>query len=97
VVKNLGKKAAAKDLAKKTLANVDLHHQSPINNKTKPNKANPNIDENNKLNSIFSRICLVPCASSVLFDDGEGYMCILCMTVESMIHGYHELYKQTIA
>jgi len=29
-VKNLGKKAAAKDLAKKTLANVDLHRQSPI-------------------------------------------------------------------
>jgi len=30
-----------------------------------------NIDEHNKTNSVFSRIYLVPCASSVLFDDGE--------------------------
>jgi len=72
------------------------NRQSLINNKTKPNEAIPNIDEHNKTNSVFSRICLVPYASSMLFDDGKGYMCILCMTVESMIHGYHELYKQTI-
>jgi len=68
-----------------------------INNKIKPNEAMPNIHEHNKMNSVFSRICLVPHASSMLFDDGEGYMCILCMTVESMMHGYYELYKQTIA
>jgi len=64
--------------------------QSLINNKTKPNEVIPNIDENNETNSVFSRIGLVPCASSVLFDDGEEYMHMLSMTVESMIHGYHE-------
>jgi len=41
------------------------------NSKTRPNEAIPNIDEHNKMNSVFFRICLVPCASSVLFDDGE--------------------------
>ena len=35
------------------------------------NEAIPNIDEYNKMNTIFSRICLVPRASNVLFDDGE--------------------------
>jgi len=29
-VKNFGEKAALQGLAKKTLANVDLHHQLPI-------------------------------------------------------------------
>jgi len=96
-------------LAKKTLANVNLHRQSKINSKTKLNEAIPNysfarvarplfwhmqgvieapvpsdnflampdyirnIDEHNynKTNSVFSRIYLVPRASSVLFDDGE--------------------------
>jgi len=43
----------------------------------------PNIDEHNKANSVFSRICLVPRASGVLFDDEKH-------TVESMIHGHHE-------
>jgi len=32
----------------------------------------------------------VPHASSVLYDDGKGYMYILSMTVESIIHGYHK-------
>jgi len=36
-VKKFGEKAGLQGLAKKTLANVDLHHQSTINIKTKPN------------------------------------------------------------
>jgi len=71
VVKKFDKKGYCKALAKKTLANVDLHRQSLINSKTKPNDAIPNIDEHNKTNSVFFRICLVPHASSVLFDDDE--------------------------
>jgi len=51
--------------------NVDLHCQSSINSKTKPNKSIPNIDEYNKMNSVFLRIYLVPRASGMLFDDGE--------------------------
>jgi len=46
-----------------------------------------NIDEHNKMNSVFSRIYLVPLASSVLFDDGE----VNCSPYLSWI------YKQTIA
>jgi len=42
MVKNFGEKAALQGLAKKTLANVDLHRQSKITSKTKPNKAIPN-------------------------------------------------------
>ena len=38
-VKKFGEKAALQGLAKKTLANVDLHRQSKINSKTKPNEA----------------------------------------------------------
>jgi len=34
-VKKFGEKAALQDLAKKTLANVDLHRQSKIDSKTK--------------------------------------------------------------
>jgi len=56
---------------------------SLINSKTKPNEAIPNIDEHNKTNSVFS-ICLMPRASSVLFNDGEAW------TVQSIIRGYHE-------
>ena len=98
--KNFGEKFAAKDWYKKLwwrMLTCFTNCQSLINNKMKPNDAIPYINEHNKTNSVFSRICLVPHASSVLFDDDEGYMYILCMTVESMIHGYHELYKQTIA
>jgi len=40
-VKNFGEKAALQGLAKKTLANVDLHRQLKINSKTKPNKVIP--------------------------------------------------------
>jgi len=65
------------------------NRQSLINNKTKLNEAIPNNDEHNKMNSVFSRICVVPHASIVLFDDDEGYVYILSMTVESMIHNYH--------
>jgi len=36
-VKKFGEKVALQGLAKKTLANVDLHRQSTINIKTKPN------------------------------------------------------------
>jgi len=68
------------------------NHQSLINNKMKLDEAIPNIDEHNKTNSIFSRICLVPRANSVLLDDGKGYVYILSMTVESMIHGYQANY-----
>ena len=77
MVKKFGEKAAAKDW-RKTLANVDLHHQSSIISKTKLNKAIPNIDEHNKTNSVFFRICLVPRASGVFL------MMVRC-TVESMI------------
>jgi len=38
-VKKFGEKAALQGLAKKTLVNVDLHSQSKINSKTKPNEA----------------------------------------------------------
>jgi len=38
-VKKFGEKAALLGLAKKTLANVDLHRQSKLNSKTKPNGA----------------------------------------------------------
>jgi len=60
MVKNFGgKKLQLKDCFKglaKTLANVDLHCQSSINNKTKLNEAISNINEHNKMSSIFSRI-----------------------------------------
>jgi len=72
---------AVKTLAKRLLQRIGkklwrmltciANHQSSINDKTKPNKAIPNIDEHNKANFVFSRICLEPPASSVLFDDGE--------------------------
>jgi len=39
VVKKFGEKATLQGLVKKTLVNVDLHCQSKINSKTKPNKA----------------------------------------------------------
>jgi len=47
MIKNFGskkfwQKGCCKELAKKTLANVDLHCQSTINSKMKPNKAIPN-------------------------------------------------------
>jgi len=35
MVKKFGEKAALQGLAKKTLANVDLHHQSKVNSKIK--------------------------------------------------------------
>jgi len=73
-VKNFGKKAVAKDWQKKLWLRMLTcigNRQSLINNKTKPNEAIPNIDEHYKMNSIFSRICLVSRASSTLFGDGE--------------------------
>jgi len=90
--KKLWQKGCCKGLVKKPLANVDLHRQSLINSKTKPNEAIPNINVHNKKHSIFSRICLVPHASSMLFDDGEGYVYMLYLTVESMIHAYQANY-----
>jgi len=54
----------------------------------KPNEAIPNINEHNKTNSVFSRVCLVPRASSMLLDDSKEFMYIL--SIESMIRGYHE-------
>jgi len=87
-VKKFGEKTAAKDW-QKTLANVDLHHQLLINN-MKPNEAIPNIDEYNKMNSVFSRICLVPHASSVLFDDDEVH----CRVYDLWLS---QIYKQTVA
>jgi len=76
-------------IGKKTLwLNVDLHHQSSINSKTKPNEAIPNIHQHNKINSVFSRICIVPCASSLLFDDGEVH----CRVYEPWLS---QIYKQT--
>jgi len=62
-----------------------VNRQSSINSKMKPNKSIPNIDEHNKTNSVFFRICLVPRASGVFL------MMVRC-TVESMIW----IYKQTI-
>jgi len=56
----------------------------------KPNEAIPNIDEHNKMNSIFSRICLVPHASGVLFDDGKVH----CRVYDPWLS---QIYKQTIA
>jgi len=44
-VKKFGEKGYCKALAKKTLANVELHRQSLINSKIKPNDAIPNIDK----------------------------------------------------
>jgi len=38
-IKKFGEKVALQGLAKKTLANVDLHSQSKNNSKTKPNEA----------------------------------------------------------
>jgi len=38
-VKKFGEKAGLQGLVKKILANVDLHRQSKINSKTKPNEA----------------------------------------------------------
>jgi len=90
VVKKLAKRLLQR-IGKKTLANVDLHanRQLSINSKTKPNESIPNIDEHNKTNSAFFRICLrhvlVVCCS----------MMARC-TVKSMIHGYHKYNKQTI-
>jgi len=40
-VRKFGEKDALQGLAKKTLANVDLHRQSKINSKTEPNEAIP--------------------------------------------------------
>jgi len=48
-----------------------------------------NINEHNKMNSIFSRIYLVPCDSSMLFDDGEVH----CRVYDPWLSW---IYKQTI-
>jgi len=71
--KSLVKRATARHWQKKLwrMLTCIANHQSLINSKTKLNDAIPNINEHNKMNSIFSRICLVPHASSMLFDDGE--------------------------
>jgi len=45
VVKKFGEKAALQGLAKKTLANADLHSQLKINSKMKPNEAISNYTE----------------------------------------------------
>jgi len=69
----LAKRATARYWQKKLwqMLSCIANFQSSINSKMKPNDAIPNINEHNKTNSVFSRIYLVPCASSVLFDDGE--------------------------
>jgi len=91
-VKKFGEKAAANDWQKKLwqMLTSIAHYQSSINSKTKPNKEIPNLNEHNKMSSIFSRICLVPCASSVLFDDGEVH----CRVYDLWLS---RIYKQTIA
>jgi len=66
------------------------NRQSSINNKTKLNEAIPNIDEHNEANPVFSRIYLVPHASSVLFDGGEVHCRIYDLWLS-------RIYKQTIA
>jgi len=53
VVKKFGKKVALQGLAKKTLANVDLHRQSKINSKTKPNEVIPNYIFASMAKSLF--------------------------------------------
>jgi len=54
-VKKFGEKAALQGLAKKTLANVDLHCQlhSKINSKMKPNEAIPNYSFTRVARSLF--------------------------------------------
>jgi len=64
--------------------------QSSINSKTKLNEVISNIDEHDKMNSVFSRICFAPCASSVLFDDGEVH----CRVYDQCLS---QMYKQTIS
>ena len=95
MVKNFDKKVwrqgCCKELAKKLwqMLTFITNCQSSINSKTKPNEAFPNIDEHNKMISIFSRICFVPCASS----------CCLMMarcTVESMICGCHNYVRKLL-
>jgi len=90
-VKKFGEKGYCKVLAKKLwwMLTCIANRQSSINSKTKPNNAIPNIDEHNKMNSVFLRICLVPCASSMLFDDGEVH----CRVYNPWLS---RIYKQTI-
>jgi len=64
--------------------------QSSINSKTKLNELIPNIDEHNKMDSVFFKICLLPCASSVLFDDGDTH----CRVYDLWLS---RIYKHTIA
>jgi len=66
---------------------INLHRQSSINSKMKPNGSIPNIDEHNKANSIFFRICLVPRASSMSFDDGEVH----CRVYDSWLSRIYKL------
>jgi len=78
VVKNFGKKAAAKDWQKNwRMLTCIANHQSLIINKTKPNEAIPNIDEYNEMN-----------CSNVLFDDGKGcvYICDLILENRLICH-----------
>jgi len=77
MVKNFGskkvwQKGCCKGLAKKLwqMMTYITNYQPSINSKTNP-KQFSNIDEYNKTSSVLSRICLVPRASSMLFDDGE--------------------------
>jgi len=62
------------------------NHQSSINGKTKPNKLIPNINEHNKINSIFSEFVL--CHMLVAHVACRSMMAR--HTVESMVCGYHE-------
>ena len=55
----------------------------------KPNEAIPNINEHNKTNFVFSRICLVPCISGGLFDDGEMH----CRVYDPCLS---QIYQQTM-
>jgi len=90
VVKKFGEKGYCKALMKKLwqMLTCIANCSSLINSKTL-NEAIPNIDEDNKTNSVFS-ICLMPRASSVLFNDDEAD----CTVYNPWLS---QIYKQTIA
>ena len=66
MAKRLLQSIGEKNFGKCWLASPIVNHQLTVNE-----EAIPNINEYNKTNSVFSRICLVPRASNMLFDDGE--------------------------
>ena len=90
--KKFNKKAAAKDWQKnfgKCWLALPIANHRLINSKMKPNEAITNIDEHNKMNSVFFRIFFVPRTSSMLFDDGKVH----CRAYDLRLS---QIYKQTI-